>query len=147
MRRATRPTLLRRVSPIRSMSGFAPVSALVADFEADTRMRFSRGQNLSLTKLLKAVDDAAELCDHVGLTIIRSRLTETLELLAPGKFHQLLEQLLLEVKNAERMAIQKLRPAKKSTEERNELLAKARRALQEDTEEQAARPALEEVSF
>lgn len=123
------------------------MSALVADFEADTRMRFSRGQNLSLTKLLKAVDDAAELCDHIGLTIIRSRLSETLELLAPGKFRQLLEQLLLEVKNAERMAVQKLRPPKKSTEERNDLLAKARRALQEDTEEQAAQPALEEVSF
>lgn len=114
------------------MSGISPLSAVVAEFEADTRMRFSRGQNPSLMLMLKAVDDAVELCDHVGLTLVRARLNETLELVNPGRFRSLLEQLLLEVKAAERMAVRQVKPEKKTAAERNDLLSRARHALAED---------------
>lgn len=126
------------------------MSAVVLEFESDTRRRFSRGQNPSLALMLKALDDAAEQCDHIGLTLVRTRLTETLDLLGPGKFRMLLQQLLLEVKAAERMAVAQIRPEKKTSSERNDLLSRARRALAEDEAAQAAETKeaeLEDVAF
>lgn len=128
----------RQVSPLEIMSGFSPLSSVVVDFEADARMRFSRGQNPSLTLLLKAVDDAAEKCDHVGLTLVRARLVETLDLLDSGKLRQLMSQILLEVKAAERRAIAQVTLERKSVFDHKELLLRARLALEEDTAAKAS---------
>lgn len=98
--------------------------------------------------MLKALDDAAEKCDHVGLTLVRSRLMETLDLLDDGKFRKLLAQLLLEVKAAERSAVAKIIPEKKTRAERDDLLSRARRALHEDQKPaNAEEPELEDVVF
>ena len=141
-----RPTRKRRVSPFPIMS---PLSNAVHEFEHDTRRRFSRGQNPSLTKLLKALDEASDLCDHIGLTLIRRRLEETVENLDAGQFRLLLNQLLMEVKHAERMAISRVRPTKKDKEVQNAFLARARRALEEDEaaskENAEAQPAEAEI--
>lgn len=118
------------------MSGFAIVSSAAREFEQDARIRAFRGQNVDMTLMFLAIDEARAMGDHIALTVLRKRIQDNLDMLAPGNFKAFLTKVLADVKTAE-MDVVANRPFKKNDRSFIELqIAKAKAAMAEKVEAQ-----------
>lgn len=105
-------------------------SAKVRAFEYDARARATRGLRPNMRLLLEALDDAVKHADHIGLTVLRRRVEEAQECVAPGAFYAVLEQLKREIQVCERLAIAQTVEQEKIQPQR--WLNLAREALRQD---------------
>lgn len=83
------------------MAGLKPKSEKVMAFELDARRRAAAGRPIDFEGLLAAKDDACELKDHVGLTVLRGRVKDQLEVARVPKYRAFLNQLLAVLAAAE----------------------------------------------